>query len=155
MNQRNKNEIEREFLLFIATRENDDENIGCTNSVLRGFCHDYGRRRLITNSLKSKFLIEMSEGRKWKNGNTRNAKRWLLTEKGRSLLQEILAAKPNTTEAARTAVLASLNISRRELARRAAEIGECSEVAVLQWLGGQTNNPTLRTWFAIEAALKT
>jgi hypothetical protein len=63
--------------------------------------------------------------------------------------------KPNTTEAARTAVLASLNISRRELARRAAVIGECSEVAVLQWLGGQTNNPTLRTWFAIEAALKT
>lgn len=139
----NKHEM---AIIHIAKHES-----GCTSRALSNLIGSSAKRRCVTKRLEERGIVERFDGVK------RSGQRWFLTEKGQDLLQEIASAQPTTTESARTAVLASLvclGISRRELARRAAVIGECSEVAVLQWLGGQTNSPTLRTWFAIEAALQ-
>ena len=63
----------------------------------------------------------------------------------------------NTCEAKRQEVLARLRIlriPRRALANEVEARGHCAAVTVMQWLGGQTRNPGLKTWLGVVSVLR-
>ncbi len=60
---------------------------------------------------------------------------------------------PTTSRHHVLSTLAKIGTSRRELARRVAAAGYCSESAVLQWLSGHTKNPGLATWVGVTTTL--
>lgn len=81
----------------------------------------------------------------------RTGLQWVLTEKGRKVSVALANQIQATPEDARTSVLANIalqSISRSAFASRVASRTGCPRVTVLQWLGGHTKNPTLRTYLA-------